>query len=140
VLLLLNWNLYKWRTTSRVCYLDFHREGGIYRGEWDLRRLGEVGLAPGGDWPAKPCGRPARWSGLHWLSPLIQASPPHVNMWQLRLGPNRLKTLPAGQGVGPTDRPLCPLGLGSGPLGRRVKYTPVVMMILTFGQLHFVIP
>jgi hypothetical protein len=37
-------------------------------------------------------------------------------------------------------RPLGPLGLGSGPLGPRVKYTPVVMMILTFGQLHFVIP
>jgi hypothetical protein len=30
--------------------------------------------------------------------------------------------------------------LGSGPLGPHVKYTPVVMMILTFGQLHFVIP
>jgi hypothetical protein len=28
----------------------------------------------------------------------------------------------------------------SGPLGPRVKYTPVVMMILTFDQLHFVIP
>jgi hypothetical protein len=37
-------------------------------------------------------------------------------------------------------RLLSPLGLGSGPLGPRVKYTPVVMMILTFGQLHFVIP
>jgi hypothetical protein len=37
------------------------------------------------------------------------------------------------------DRPLGPLGLGSGPLGPRVKYTLVVMMILTFGQLHFVI-
>jgi hypothetical protein len=37
-------------------------------------------------------------------------------------------------------RPLGPLSLGSGPLGPRVKYTPVVMMILTFGQLHFVIP
>jgi hypothetical protein len=37
-------------------------------------------------------------------------------------------------------RPLGPLGLGSGPLGPHVKYTPVVMMILTFGQLHFVIP
>jgi hypothetical protein len=43
-----------------------------------------------------------------------------------RLGPNRLKTWPTG--------------LGFGPLGPRVKYTPVVVMILTFGQLHFVIP
>jgi hypothetical protein len=39
-LLLLNQNLYKWRTVSRVWCLDFHREGGIYRGEWDLHRLG----------------------------------------------------------------------------------------------------
>jgi hypothetical protein len=36
--------------------------------------------------------------------------------------------------------PLGPLGLGFGPLGPHVKYTPVVMMILTFGRLHFVIP
>jgi hypothetical protein len=35
----------------------------------------------------------------------------------------------------PAARPLGPLGLGSGSLGLRVKYTPVVMMILTFGQL-----
>jgi hypothetical protein len=34
-----------------VC-VDFHREGGIYRSEWDLHRLGEVGLAPGGGRPA----------------------------------------------------------------------------------------
>jgi hypothetical protein len=32
-LLLLNRNLYKWRTTSSVCCVDFHCEGGIYRGE-----------------------------------------------------------------------------------------------------------
>jgi hypothetical protein len=36
--------------------------------------------------------------------------------------------------------PLVPLSLGSGPLGPCVKYNPMVMMILTFGQLHFVIP
>jgi hypothetical protein len=37
-------------------------------------------------------------------------------------------------------RPMGPLDLGSGPLGPHVQYTPVVMMILTFGQLYFVIP
>jgi hypothetical protein len=31
-------------------------------------------------------------------------------------------------------------GLGLDQLGPCVKYTPVVMMILTFGQLYFVIP
>jgi hypothetical protein len=67
-----------------VWCVNFHRERVIYQGEWDLHRLGEVGLVPGGD-------RPAGWSGLHRL-------------------------------------------------GSHVKYTPVVIMILTFGQLHFVIP
>jgi hypothetical protein len=28
--------------------VGFHREGGIYRGEWDLHRIGEVGLVLGG--------------------------------------------------------------------------------------------
>jgi hypothetical protein len=32
------------------------------------------------------------------------------------------------------SRPLGPLGLVPGPLGPHVKYTPVVMIILTFGQ------
>jgi hypothetical protein len=69
-----------------------------------------------------------------------EGSPPHVNTWQPRLGPNRLKPWPVGQGVGSTGQPLGPLGLASGPLGPRVKYTPMMMMILAFGQLHFVIP
>jgi hypothetical protein len=44
---------------------DFHCERDIYRGEWDLHQLGEVGLAPGGGRSAKPHGWPAGWSGLH---------------------------------------------------------------------------
>jgi hypothetical protein len=47
-----------------VWCVDFHREVGIYRGEWDLYRLGEVSLALGG-------GRPAGWSGLHRLGLLL---------------------------------------------------------------------
>jgi hypothetical protein len=109
---------------SVMCRLSLR--GGIYRGEYDLYRLGEVGLAPGG-------GQPIRWSGLHRLSPSARASPPHVDAWQPRHGLNCLKPWPTGW-------PLGPLGLGSGPLGPRVKYTPMVMMILIFGQLHFVIP
>jgi hypothetical protein len=108
-----------------VWCVDFHCEGGIYRGEWDLHRLGEVGLALGGGW-------------VEWPPP-TQASP-HVDAWQPRLGLNYLKPWPASQGVGPTCRPLGLRGMGSGPLDPRVKYNPVVMMILTFGQLHFVIP
>jgi hypothetical protein len=72
--------------------------------------------------------------------PPTRASPPHVDAWEPRLGPNRLKPRPTCQGFGPAGRPLGPLGMGSSPLGPHVKYTPVVMMILTFGQLHFVIP
>jgi hypothetical protein len=115
-----------------VWCVNFHREGDIYRGEWDIHRLGEVGLAPGGGRPAKPRGRPVGWSGLHPLSQLTWASPPHVDVWQPRLGSNYLIPWPTGW-------PLGPLGLGSGPLGPCVKYTSAVMMILTFGQLYFVI-
>jgi hypothetical protein len=73
-------------------------------------------------------------------TPLTRPYHPHVDVWQPRLGLNCLKPWPVGEGVGPIDWPLGPLGLGSGLLGPHVKYTPVVMMILTFGQLHFVIP
>jgi hypothetical protein len=80
-----------------------------------------------------------------WLAGQVEgpsptrASPPHVDGWQPSLGPNYLKHWPGSQGVAPVGQPLGPLSLGSGPLGPRVKYTPVVMMILIFGQLHFVI-
>jgi hypothetical protein len=46
---------------------------------------------------------------------------------------NQLKTYLAGW-------PLSPFSLGFGSLSPRVKYTPMVMMILTFGQLNFFIP
>jgi hypothetical protein len=36
--------------------------------------------------------------------------------------------------------PYAHLAWGLAPLGPRVKYTPVVLMILTFCQLHIVIP
>jgi hypothetical protein len=62
-----------------------------------------------------------QWSGLDRLSPLTWVSPPHVDAWQPRLMPNRLKPWPAGQEVGTVGWLLGPLGLGSGPLGPRVK-------------------
>jgi hypothetical protein len=44
-----------------VCLcVEFHREGFIYRGEWDLHQLREVDLVPGGDRAAKPHGRSAK--------------------------------------------------------------------------------
>jgi hypothetical protein len=91
----------------------------------------------------------ARWwsSGqATWLTgrvdrpPPAQASPPLVDAWQPRLGLNLLKPWLVSQGVGPAGQPLGPLGLGSGSLGLHVKYTPMVIIILTFGQLYFVIP
>jgi hypothetical protein len=80
-------------------------------------------------WPAGRVERP----------PPTRASPHCVDTWQPRLGLNHLKPWPASQGDGPADQPLCSLSLGSSPLGPRVKYTTMVIMILTFGQLHFVI-
>jgi hypothetical protein len=78
-------------------------------------------LLPGGGRLAKPHGQAAGWSGIHRLRLLLI-------MW-----------MRGNQGSGQTtSNPsrLCP---GSSPLSLCVKYTPVVMMILTFGQLHFVI-
>jgi hypothetical protein len=78
-------------------------------------------------------GSQATWpAGRVDQPPPTRPSPPCVYAWQPRLGPNRLKPSPAG-------RPLGPLSLGFGPLGPRIKYTPMVMMILILGQLHFVI-
>jgi hypothetical protein len=116
-----------------VCLLISTVGGGIYRVMGALHRLGDVGLVPSG-------GRPVGWSGLHQLSPPPWPSTPHVDMCPQSRGPNRHKTLPAGQGVWPADRPLGPFGLGFGPLGSYVKYTLMVMMMLIFGQLYFVIP
>jgi hypothetical protein len=62
-----------------VWCVDFHHEGSIYSGEWDLHRLGEAGFALGASQAAKPGGRLAGWSGLHRLSPLTWISPPHVD-------------------------------------------------------------
>jgi hypothetical protein len=93
--------------------------GGIYRGEWDLHRPGEVGLAAGGGQPGGVAS-----TNSAFFSPC-------------RCVANKEQVEPAQTLAG---WPLGPLGLGSGPLGPCVKCTPVVMMILTFGQLHFVIP
>jgi hypothetical protein len=71
MLLLLNRKLYKWRTTSRVWCVDFHRRGAFYRGEWDLHQHEEVSLARGGGQAAKTRGRAARWSGLCQLKLLL---------------------------------------------------------------------
>jgi hypothetical protein len=76
-----------------VWCVDFHcgGGGGIYSGEWDLHRLGEVGLVPGGGRAAKSHDRQVGWSGLHQLSPPRRASPPCVDVWQPRLRPKCLK-------------------------------------------------
>jgi hypothetical protein len=91
---------------------------------------------PGGQ-DSWPVGR------VDWPPPTFSTdsgSPPRVDAWQPRLEPNLLKPWSTGQVVRPTDHPLGPLGLGSGSLGPHVKYTPVVMMNLIFGQVYFVIP
>jgi hypothetical protein len=76
--------------SNGVC-VDFHHKGGIYRDEWDLRRLGELGLVPGGGRAAKPRAQLAKWSSFHQLSSLTRASPLRVDMWQPSFGSNRLK-------------------------------------------------
>jgi hypothetical protein len=73
-----------------------------------------------------------------WLADWVERLPPpwpsssHVDMCPRSREPDRLKSWPVG-------RPIGSFGLGFGPPRPRVKYTPVAIMILTFGQLHFVI-
>jgi hypothetical protein len=85
-------------------------------------------------WPASPGELP------HQLTPPPWPSTPFVDMCPGSCGPNHHKTWPVGQGVWPSDWPLGPFSLGFDALDPCVKYNPVVMMILTFGQLYFVIP
>jgi hypothetical protein len=125
-MLLLNMNLYKWRTMSRVSCVDFHCEGvfiGVNETSTDLERS---------VWHQVVAGRPSHVasrsggaastdSGLSSLCSCVATKAQDKSPQTL------------------ADRPLGRLGLGSGPLGSHVKYIPVVMMILTFGQLHFAI-
>jgi hypothetical protein len=122
------------------CVFSFPPLGGIYITVEELHRLREVSLAPSGGRPAKPCGQRARYSSLHWLSPLPWPSTPHVDTCPRSRRPTWDKKYQAGQGGWSVGQPMGPFGLGFGPFGPCVKYTPVVMMILTFGQLYFVIP
>jgi hypothetical protein len=107
VLLLVNQNPYKWRTKSRVLYLDFHCEGGIIgvnRTSTDL----ETSV-----WHQVVASRPSHVAGrAGGLSPPTRASPPRVDMWQARLELNRLKAWPAGQGVGLAGQPFAHLSWG----------------------------
>jgi hypothetical protein len=71
-----------------VWCVDFHREGGIYRGEWDLHRLGEVSLALGG-------GRR-----------------PGVDAWNPRRGPNHRKPWSGAKELGRLAGPWAHLAWG----------------------------
>jgi hypothetical protein len=127
--LLLNWNLYKWRTTSRVCYWVFSHSRAYIGVEGSLHRLGKVGLEQMDGTPL----------GLHCLQASKPSSWTDVETCQPSPGPSWLKPWPPGQRVVSAGWHLGPPGLGFGPLGPCVKYTPMAMLILAFGQLHFVI-
>jgi hypothetical protein len=87
-------------------------------------------LASQAPWPAGQVERP----------PPPWPSNPHVDMCPRSRGLNQHRTWPAGQAVCPVGRPLRPFGVGFGPLGTCLKYTHVMMMILTFSQLYLIIP
>jgi hypothetical protein len=103
VLLLLNQNLYKWRTTSRVWYLDFHHDGGIYRGDWDLHRLGEDSFVSGG---GRPGGAASTESGFSssciCVATKAQAGPPQTLARRPRSWAGQPAPLPTQPGVWPT--------------------------------------
>jgi hypothetical protein len=124
-LILLNWNFYKWRTISRVCYWVFSHKGAYIGVEGSLHRLGKVNLE---QMDGQPTGHFSRFSLPSSLGSFL------VNQHRDVSTKSRAKLTQTLAG-----RPLGPIGLGFGPPGRRVKYTTVVMLILTSSQLHFVI-
>jgi hypothetical protein len=81
-------------------------------------------------------GEPSLWLAGHSSRPPPPSSLGSFLVNQRRYVSTKSLTKPA-QTL--TSWPLGPLGLGFGSLGPRAKYTPEVMFILTFGQLHFVI-
>jgi hypothetical protein len=116
-LLLLNRNLYKWRTTSIVWCVcsDFH-QWRVFIGPWgsstDLAKVVTLQVAAGrpihvSGWP----GGTASTTFLYRLGhPLLVWTRVHEAMGQTNLRPG----WPAG-------RPLGPFSLGFGPLSPRVK-------------------
>jgi hypothetical protein len=77
--------------------------GGIYRGEWDLHRHGEVGLAPGGGWLTKPRDRLTGWSGLHRLRLLLLVLMcGNQGLGRTTSNPSQPAPGPTRPGVGPT--------------------------------------
>jgi hypothetical protein len=114
-----------------VWCVDFHRKGvfiGVNGTSTDLERS---------LWHQVVAGRPSRMAGRAGGA----ASTDFLHRLGLSSSCRRLATKARAEAPQTlVDRPLGPLGLGSGPLGPGVKYTHVVMMILIFDQLHFVIP
>jgi hypothetical protein len=73
-----------------VWCVDFHREGDIYRGEWDLHQLGEVGLAPGGGRPGGAASTDSGFSSSYRrMATKARAEPPQILVGRLALGPTR---------------------------------------------------
>jgi hypothetical protein len=111
--------------TSRVCCWVFSCRGRLYRGRGESPPTWQARFGANGWSIGHPRGRPDTPLGLHCLQASDTSLWTNVDMCQPSLEPSQLKPWPAGQ-------PLSPLGLC-------VKYTPVVILILTFDQLHFVI-
>jgi hypothetical protein len=106
--------------------VNIHHEGGIYRGEWDIIDLDR----------------------LVWHQ-VVVCQPSHVAGWPCGAASTDFSTdsgfssscrRMATKARDEPPQTLGQVGLASGALGPRVKYTHMVMMILTFDQLHFVIP
>jgi hypothetical protein len=120
--------------SNGVCS-DFHRSG-VFIGPWgsstDLAEV--VTHQVVGGRPRNVAGRLGVTSSTAFAF--------HFSCRHLSMKPQAKPTedLADRPGIQPASWPLGPFSLEFGPLSPRVKYTLMVMMILTFGQLHFVIP
>jgi hypothetical protein len=114
-LLLLNWNIYKWRTTSRVWYLEFDHVGvfiWVNGASTDLDRWVWRQVVVGGHatwstgWVERPAPTFSTDSGFSSscrdVATKAETEPPQTLAIRLRSWADRLTPLPTWPGVWPT--------------------------------------
>jgi hypothetical protein len=122
-LLLLNQNLYKWRTTSRVWYLKYHRHGVFIRVQGGVTNLIKLVTCQvlasrpshGAGLPPSPASTKFQhWIPYHCLQESVAVKPTHE---RLQSGAGRPRPAPTGR----QNSIVCKKWVLQQPFYRRVK-------------------
>jgi hypothetical protein len=113
-----------------VWCVNFHREGGIYRGEWDLHRLGEVGLLTWRGWFGTRW-----WSGGQATRPAGRVErPPQTFSTDLSFSSSRRHMATKAQPEPPQTLPGRPRSWADRPVPRPTR--PEVWPTQSMCQIH----